>query len=797
MLASSQKGVLPPLATGITVQAKFIWLVIKVELMHIQHLEIANFRKLLSVRIDLAQKTTLLVGANNSGKSSAMLALRKFLVSSATAFRLQDLTLSHLANIDAIGRTWEAADANFQIPVSNDWAAWLPTLDIWISATKGELHHIRDLIPNFAWRGGHVGMRFRLEPADIPKLYADYRKERARVMQLQEEIQKQAAKDETSQALPLWPQNLHDYLKRRLGKAFKICWYRLDPNQLKAPNSVTRTANMQPLAASANPLERNPLHNLIRVHEINAQRGFGDSVDEGQDQGNSGSGKKLSEQLRAYYSHHLDPGDSPEISDLEALRAIEAAQTGFNTRLRKSFAPALKEVEGLGYPNNSDPAIRVETRLAPTDGMNHEAAVLFEIDSIAGLPGAPPLHLPETSNGLGYQNLISMIFQLMAFRDGWLKKRRSTDEQSDEGIEPIHLVLIEEPEAHLHVQVQQAFVKHAYHVLRNHKVLNDFPNLKTQLVVSSHSSHVAHEVEYENLRYFRRLPSGMDGIPIPVSTVTNLSTVFGLATQTKDFVTRYLRAQHADLFFADAVILVEGSAERMMLPHFLREHFRFLDQCYITVLDIGGSHAHRLLPLINSLGIVTLVITDLDAGFRKEAKPVERGVGQTTNNPTLRHWMKANNLGHDVDTLLDLPNEKKIQQIDFLFSIRIAYQTPITIRLPKTGIQIEALPNTFEDSLILSNAQHFAGCSGRGLIRIFGRALKSAETSTDLGTALFKNLRNCDKAEFALQVLGDRDFPQLKVPAYIHEGLEWLQAKLKTKSKEFLLTPSAVDKGVP
>ncbi|OPD96494.1 AAA family ATPase, partial [Pseudomonas aeruginosa] len=52
--------------------------------MRIQHLELANFRKLKSVRIDLAAETTLLVGANNSGKSSAMLALRKFLVKPTT-----------------------------------------------------------------------------------------------------------------------------------------------------------------------------------------------------------------------------------------------------------------------------------------------------------------------------------------------------------------------------------------------------------------------------------------------------------------------------------------------------------------------------------------------------------------------------------------------------------------------------------------------------------------------------------------------------------------------------------------
>jgi len=46
---------------------------------HIEFVEIANFRKLLSARVDLSPQTTLFVGANNSGKTSAMLALRRFL----------------------------------------------------------------------------------------------------------------------------------------------------------------------------------------------------------------------------------------------------------------------------------------------------------------------------------------------------------------------------------------------------------------------------------------------------------------------------------------------------------------------------------------------------------------------------------------------------------------------------------------------------------------------------------------------------------------------------------------------
>ncbi|WP_409301233.1 hypothetical protein [Pseudomonas sp. KCJK8993] len=270
----------------------------------------------------MASTTTLLVGANNSGKSSAMLALRKFLLSKATVFRLQDLTLSHLAVIDAIGADWEASDETLEPPTANEWSHWLPTLDLWVEASQGELHYIRDLIPNFAWKGGHVGMRFRLEPKDMAKLFTDYRKERTRVKMLQQEIAKQTEEGKTPPTLPLWPQSLHDYLNRRLGAMFTVCWYRLDPSKLDAPDTKTRHANLQPLSATAVPLGANPLTDLIRVHEINAQRGFGDSAEESVTEGRGGSGKRLTEQLRAYYNRHLDPGDSPDISDWSRAAAL-------------------------------------------------------------------------------------------------------------------------------------------------------------------------------------------------------------------------------------------------------------------------------------------------------------------------------------------------------------------------------------------------------------------------------------------------------------------------------------------
>ncbi|WP_239709059.1 AAA family ATPase [Luteibacter sp. 9133] len=753
--------------------------------MKIRHIEIANFRKLQSVRVDLADETTLLVGANNSGKSSAMLALRRFLVSNKGAFRLLDFTLCHFPTIDAIGEAWEAAPAGSPPPLVDPWLEMVPTLDLWLSAENGELHYVKDLIPSFTWTSGLVGMRFRLEPKDIIALYNEFRAERQRVHSLEAE----AAKDDDKTALTLWPKSLTDFLTRKLGTHFDVRWYRLDPAKLVLPHPVTREAMLQPLVPSAVPMQANPLTGLVRVHEINAQRGFGElDGAEGEDSTSEGrSGRRLSEQLRAYYKRHLDPEQSPGPSDLGALRAMDAARLAFDVRLADSFKPAFQEVEALGYPGANDPTIHVATRLSAADGINHESAVLFELDSVGGAPGAPPLRLPETSNGLGYQNLISMIFRLMSFRDAWLRKSKAALAQDGVAVEPIHLVMIEEPEAHLHAQVQQVFVRHAYHVLTNDPLLNEFPGLSSQLVVSSHSSHITHELPYSSLRYFRRLPAGMHGKHVPVSTVCNLGAVFGDDTSTKRFVSRYLRSQHADVFFADALILVEGAAERILLPHFIKDRFLQLHQAYVTLLEVGGSHAHRLRPLLDALGIPCLVITDIDALGGKKAVPVARKAAQVTGNPTLRSWLKSIGKTRDIDVLLDLPADDKTIIGDDLYAIRMAYQTPLAASVPAGSPNAEALPGTFEDALVWTNLAHFEGTRGKGLAGAVAREIAKAADTEALGAGLFKAIEVGDKAEFALGVLYAPDFDNIVPPSYIEEGLAWLQTRIIKKKHEMLL----------
>lgn len=767
--------------------------------MHIAYFEIENFRKLLSVRVDLSDTTTLFVGANNSGKTSAMLALRRFLIENGKRFKTQDFTLSHWNAVDKLGEAWGSAKDEAPPTLdAKDWTPLLPALDIWLRVENHELHYVSSLLPTLDWAGGMLGVRMRLEPKDLGALYKDYRAavrdaDAMRTAAAAETAKSAAAtkggaagEKEPPKKLTLWPSGMIDFLSRRLSQHFIVRAYPLDPKKLEGPK--LGLAQPQVLPTEAQPLEGNPLTGLIRINEINAQRGLGETDGADVDDGTAAKreGHKLSDQLRTYYAKHLDPFEAPDIADLGALQALEAAQDAFDSRLRESFSTAFAEVEGLGYPGVTDPKLKVATRLRTVDGLTHEAAVSFEIDVISKAGETiPVLRLPESYNGLGYQNLISMVFRLMSFRDAWMRVGKAGKAAADAKIEPLHLVLVEEPEAHLHAQVQQVFIKKAYNVLRGHKDLSGNPHLNTQLIVSTHSSHVAHETSFACLRYFRRLPAGM-AAPVPVSTVANLSKVFGDGSETERFVTRYLRAQHADLFFADAAILVEGPAEKMLVPNFIREHYPFLNQCYVTLLEIGGSHAHRLKPLIDELGLLTLIVTDLDAGDGGKAAQPEREKGQTTNNVTLKTWKPKI---EDIDGLLKASDADKILETDQLFAVRVAYQTPIQVQETGSMESEEALPNTFEDALAFENLDFFSKLGGHGLVRKFREAITTEKDVAEKGKKMFESLKEGKKAEFALEVIGSEDFNKLIVPKYIGEGLTWLEERLRKKQVEILPAP--------
>lgn len=772
--------------------------------MKIAFVEIGNFRKLHAVHVALSDTTSLFVGANNSGKTSAMDALRTFL-KGGQEICLNDFSLSHWQAINDIGAKWLASVdvEGATAPELSDWLKLLPFLDLWLHVEPDEIHYVSKLIPTLGWSGGLLGVRLRFEPKDITALFKDFidairnvAKTKKHAKEAYEaSLAKGATADETEEGFKaaLWPNDMVEFLSQRLSKHFGIKGYPLDPTKRVPPTKGI--ASPQELSPELDALDASPFDGLIRIDDIDAQRGLGrgrTGSDENDQRARQGS-RKLTDQLKGYYSKHLDPSNKTEPADLVALFAIERAQQEFDKRLTASFSPSLREVEGLGYPGGTDPRIRLSTRINPSDGLNHGAAVQYEITDANG--GATKLRLPEDYNGLGYQNLISMVFRLMAYRDAWMrvgKAANTTGGETDASAKPpLHLVLVEEPEAHLHAQVQQVFIRKAYKVLRDHPDLGAKKTYTTQLVVSSHSSHLAHEADFSSLRYFRRLPAGFKlgggtTCAVPISTVINMSEVFDEKSDTARFARRFLRTTHCDLFFADAVILVEGPAEKMLVPHFIHRDFPYLQQCYITMLEIGGSHAHRLKPLIDHIGLTTLIVTDLDAGDPAKSNAAvqpARNASQKTNNSTLQQWLPK---ASAIDDLLDKPAADKILEIDELFSVRVAYQRPVACEVG--GKSVETLSNTFEDALVFENLPLFAAMSGTGLIAKFRESIAAHGTdAAALGSALFDALRKTKKkAEFALDLLDLEDPKALKAPTYVSEGLKWLEETLRKRQAETL-----------
>lgn len=734
--------------------------------MKIASIAIQNFRKLKSCHIDISDKETLLVGANNSGKTSAIDAMMFFLYGK-NKISTTDLTISNWTDINHIGTSWIALAEN-EIPDLSveQWQSYLPSLDIWIHINKNEVHYVSHLLPTLDWEGGLLGVRLRLEPDNIEKLYQEFI---ASYNASQQTIAEANKTKKTS--LQLWPKNLHDFLDEKIHTHFKIQAYTLDPSRYDQEN----TANIQALPSGSEPLEGDPLKGLIKINIINAQRGFSDPNTSNSNDNPKAVGS-LSTQLRSYYDDHLNPSNMPDSSDIGALEAIDSAQTTFDEKLKISFAPALLELEELGYPGFGNPKITLSSKVNPIDGLNHTSAVQFDVMS----DPSSSLRLPEKYNGLGYQNLISMIFQLIRFRNEWMKAGKQGNNNTDH-IEPLHLILIEEPEAHLHAQVQQVFINKAYEILRNHDNLREKKQFSTQLIVSTHSSHIAHEVDFIKLRYFQR-KAPLPNTEIPTATVVNLSKTFGNEDASTKFAIRYLKTTHCDLFFADAVILVEGSAERMLIPHFMRHHFPELTTSYISLLEIGGSHADKLRPLIESLGLISLIITDVDSvdpNKKNQSVVPQRMKGYKTNNSVLKTWLPNK---ESYDDLLDLPEEQKISTT---FPIRVAYQYPMRVILDKT--EVEVIPYTFEDALAYENIELFKGISGTGLIKKFKEIFSKKTDIQKISEELFQGFRNGDKAKFALDLLYYEEPEKFKVPTYINEGLEWLKAKLYAKQNDLTI----------
>lgn len=727
--------------------------------MKIQSVHIRNFRKLKNCHIEFGERETVFVGANNSGKTSAISAIVWFL-KNAENFTLKEFTATNWALINELGEKWLAVEPMEDTLLSpHEWDEIVPSIDVWIQVKEGEQYRVNHLIPSLStWNGKIVGVRGQYVPKDVLTLYSDYKKAKLKAKELEstEEFTKASSPE-------LYPQNLCDFLGKGLNlrKYFDVKYYIIDPAlDPDDEETVQKTPDEE--------LDNNPFEKLIRVDTILASRDFSDP--EGQTDNDIDT---LSRQFQQYYKSRRLEEEELTLDDLALIGGITKANETYDEKLRRTFEDPVGELKNINYPGFQNPMIKIRSKIQIEEAIKHDSAVQFAIQ------GMEDITLPEKYNGLGYRNLISIYLKLIDSRDRWLRAL-----SDDEGIEPIHIVFVEEPEAHLHAQAQQVFVKKAFEALCNNKLLDDNPELCTQLVLSTHSNHVVNELDLNCMRYFRRVLNANNKLPI--SKVVNLSSTFGTDRETQQFVTRYIRLTHYDIFFSDATILVEGPAEKILVPEFLSK--AGMDSYYISVVEVNGRHAHRFRKLLERLGIATLIVTDIDATETivgdngKEIHPsviTAKGKGYNTGNPSILNWIPEKK---QIDNLLELDEKEKL-----IGNVRIAFQTPVTVKWNKNeDTEFEICPYTFEDALIFTNLELFRADDLKrlGTITTVANLLKNSGTAHEFQEKLFKKLEikgGFSKADFAISLLYNDDFiNNLIPPKYIQDGLNWLKTFLNS-----------------
>ena len=720
--------------------------------MKITSFALKNYRRLSDVTLVLDDKTTVLVGSNNSGKTSCIGALHTFL-KSPDNLKVRDISKRNWKKIQELGETVEqefpASDKLQEL--SNLLISLLPSLDIQITAEASEAYKVRDILPDLEWSGGALSVRITYEATDMSKLCHEF-------------VNTRDVLSEHTGDVSLWPKDLYDFLEkgRNFSKLIKQKHHILSKGAEPTASEV-----LQPLKSEA-------LKKLIRVDVISEQRGLG-AEDNTDQKGPYSEKQRLNKLLREYYERILNPEDFPGADDLKVLGQQQQLEKDFTARLNNQFEAPFGELKSMGYPGiGGNPAVEIAAKISGTDALQKSSSVRYRFNN------EDDEFLPESYLGLGYQNLIYLTFRLLEFRDKWMRvgKSASSVDNADEQIEPIHLVLLEEPEINLHAQVQRVFVSKAYDTLRKHPDLRnketkkDKSEFQTQLVISTHSSHIIDDIDFKDLRYFRRNEANKS-IAMDYTSIANMSELFAKAKDELLFVRKHLKLTHCDIFFADGVIFVEGQAERLLVPEFISNSFPGLSNRYISILEVCGAHTHKYRELVEKLGVATLVLTDLDS-VDHEGKSCfpQKNSNQKTSNDTLKIWHPKK---EELDDLVNLPQSEHATTSSDT-PLYIAYQKPMQI------LEEDILSRTFEDALILANFEdeYFQK----------KKSIKDAKTEFEskaksLSESLYDYVQGLKKGDFAFNCLfhlAGEEGNSFNPPKYMSDGLEWLEAQLSPKA---------------
>jgi putative ATP-dependent endonuclease of OLD family len=693
--------------------------------MKLKKIHIKNFRRLEDVQIDLDDGETVFVGPNNSGKTSATAIFRYFL--KGTELRIHDFSVSRIREIDRFSNEKDKKDLSWP---SID-------LDLWFKIDPDiEYGRAFSLLPNTLSDIDEVGIRisFAVKQDDIGDLISAY-----------DEAKSLKREGATRDAFTL---SRFLGIQGNLKRFFRLHYF------------VLGKTGADPVVSALEPSEaERVLSSLIKIDFVDAQRNIDDQE--------ASRGNRLSAAFAAFYKHNLE---EPEINEA-ASQVIDANNQSLSDHYEMTFKDLIGVISRLGVPSVNDRSLKLVSTLNPEVALKGNTELLY-IDPLLNH------ELPEAYNGLGFKNLIYIAIRMTHYHLQWINTKINR---------PIcHLVFIEEPEVHLHAQVQQTFITNIWNVLKENAKEAGEESLVPQLCVTTHSSHILDAVEFHKVRYFKRCqikgecPEGVKALH--ASTVVSLQDFQPKNTSAPDeednsketlkFLKQYLNLTHCDLFFADAAVLVEGLAEKLLLPRMIEKEAKELKICYLTVLEVGGAYAHRFADIFKFIGIPYLIITDCDSIDPNDSRKSCRA--DTTDAKTSNACLK---FFYDKDITVEQLNFKEeADQILADSCCYLTFQKPVSV----DGYQEDEKMHgrTFEEAFIYENLDLFKTEKFRLLLALEGDHDKDYQQIYDIVKSA-----NFKKAEFALDIVFSEE--DWKVPNYIKAGLVWLQSKMGNQLDTF------------
>jgi len=713
--------------------------------MKIFKIQVDNYRLLKNFSIDIEEELSLIIGKNNTGKTSLLLVLDKFL-NNPNAFRFDDFNIEFKKEITELLDAGLIAEENYKPKAIK--------MKIFIDyGEEDDLSNISRVMMDLDPDNNVIvlGFEFALH-------YANYQRMKSELISFKEkEAQKKAENNGYRE------KTTSDFIEHHLN-FFNVRKYSFEYN--KKENRVNEDVFVDLDS------EKISVKDIISFKYISARR----------DVTNKEADKTLSGQTSQIYEK-TEENDEQSKAIEEFKDQLIDTDANLSDIYKDLFKDIMKKVELFGGIRPNESEIKIISSLQHRELLKGNTTVIYNHDD--------ENQLPEYHNGLGYMNLISMIFEIEIKRQEFRgdKNKKPSD---------INLLFIEEPEAHTHPQMQYIFIRNIKSLLKDGIVREDGQNRKLQYFISTHSSHIVSDSEFDGIKYLKKV----DLNSIVSKNLKDLEKQYNEDGEEQNyrFLKQYLTLNRAELFFADKAIFIEGDTERILLPAMMWK----VDNEYpdnpmlsqnISIIEVGA-YSHIFEKFIDFIGLRKgLIVTDIDSYYLiplfekdgitqqtyKNGSPkfdvikcaADNENAKLTSNSALKYYFGKDAI--EFYKTLSLPQKRLIknngiwtQQEDG--NILLTYQTK------ENGVCARSFEDAFFElnrDFISSAENSFPSLTKKWLKKYKKQEISSfemAENAVEKKTSLaIEILLNSITTEEGIK------FSNWQIPQYIKEGLLWLK----------------------